>query len=773
MASYGSIFEFVFDSVNGAEINIVILRRDYNGEVVRRPLGRAPVLRRENNDHIYGTSLEIYAECLNDGEYASLYSSSAYEHMVEVYKDDVLIWTGFVTPELYSEPDIAPPYDVQIIATDGLGELKNYEFDTAGMASMWSHLRTMLAHTGMDLQYDMISALTYQVGGMSSLAVDLMDLQVNLDHEVGSTCYDVLQRLLAGLNMSITQRHGRWLVFRETDLISLASYDGVQAFDNNGYSRSLPVASFGSSDNNDWWPVGQLSTVIEPAKKKIALESPNHYRPNVFAEGGWQMASGATYNSSEGAYVLPSAGAKIVQKIDFDNIEVGYRLALRVRARNAGSGEADQNIGLTIKIDGRSYAAGNQFWLVELTASDRGSGGYAWRNVEGSIMAELAVPAESDTSSDAQDIDIILPLFKSDSRSYQYATNVEVTVFNPAGVHDIYVYDVALAKYDQFEGYQADVIIGNNAREEASSVELGLTDGSTIPAAGYIFMSGVPMTSDLTEAITGWSTTGIRSRDYISFMAYDYSRAIALPRMMYKGSLNVPRVGLLPMLFYRDGTFYFPRTYSYNLLEDELEIDMISISSADVSLDSVDVTAIAESRGTMPSGSSAGGSGGGIGSGAAGDLRLGDLRDVNLKDSKEGSVIQKKGDEWKSRTVQEVVDEYLKEVKKLGEWFELDDKGNIRTHKNFYSTGTVASGGAAKEGQGNSGATSGEYKMYTHVQGDPRAEWVINHGLNKVPNVKVIDSVNGEEVFGAMKVENMNVVTIRFGGAFSGTAYLD
>lgn len=130
-----------------------------------------------------------------------------------------------------------------------------------------------------------------------------------------------------------------------------------------------------------------------------------------------------------------------------------------------------------------------------------------------------------------------------------------------------------------------------------------------------------------------------------------------------------------------------------------------------------------------------------------------DIKDIKIKDKEQ--------------------DVRLDDAEKITKLFGIDDKGNLYTHKNFYSTGTVASGGAAKEGQGNSGATSGEYKMYTHVQGDPRQDWVINHGLNKVPNVKVIDSVNGEEVFGAMKVENMNVVTIRFGGAFSGTAYLD
>lgn len=163
-----------------------------------------------------------------------------------------------------------------------------------------------------------------------------------------------------------------------------------------------------------------------------------------------------------------------------------------------------------------------------------------------------------------------------------------------------------------------------------------------------------------------------------------------------------------------------------------------------------------------------------IGSGGGGGASyLNDLLDVTTAETVAGSVLYFTGEGWIDKSFAVIIEEYLNSTKKLGDWLEKDDKGNIRTHKNFYSTGTVASGGAAKEGQGNSGATSGEYKMYTHVQGDPRAEWVINHGLNKVPNVKVIESVNGEEVFGAMKVENMNVVTIRFGGAFSGTAYLD
>ena len=62
--------------------------------------------------------------------------------------------------------------------------------------------------------------------------------------------------------------------------------------------------------------------------------------------------------------------------------------------------------------------------------------------------------------------------------------------------------------------------------------------------------------------------------------------------------------------------------------------------------------------------------------------------------------------------------------------------------------------------------------MYVHNQGDPLQEWTIVHNMNKVPNVKIIDST-GNQVYGDVKIENMNIVTVSFGGAFSGIAYLD
>ena len=63
-------------------------------------------------------------------------------------------------------------------------------------------------------------------------------------------------------------------------------------------------------------------------------------------------------------------------------------------------------------------------------------------------------------------------------------------------------------------------------------------------------------------------------------------------------------------------------------------------------------------------------------------------------------------------------------------------------------------------------------KMYHHKQTSARTEWVITHNLGKMPNVKIVDSLK-QLCFGDIFYNDMNTVTIRFGAAESGDAYLD
>lgn len=60
---------------------------------------------------------------------------------------------------------------------------------------------------------------------------------------------------------------------------------------------------------------------------------------------------------------------------------------------------------------------------------------------------------------------------------------------------------------------------------------------------------------------------------------------------------------------------------------------------------------------------------------------------------------------------------------------------------------------------------------YIHNQNTPSATWTINHGLQFIPGITVIDS-GGSVVEGSYEYPNANTIIANFSGAFSGKAYL-
>lgn len=590
--AYGPKYSFDFETTNGTGIQILILEKDRSGLPVTRALGRAPILKREKSGCMHGTSIEIHAECKVDREFAQLYTSSADQFKVEVWKKPASgpiirakIWEGFVSPELYSEPDIAPPYDVQIIATDGLGELKNYRFEAAGRKTVMEHVKSLLSHTGLDITIDVVSSLQYDSQG------GFMNAVVSLDHMKGESCYDVLKALLESFHASITLQDGMWKVWRETDLATL--------------SGQVEVAEFGSISSADWWPVGQLSTVIVPAENEVTLISENAYKDNVLKDVAWQITGDATFSEDEQAYVLGGVTSMVSKYISF-GAEVGYKLTLAVKARNVGDGEEDKPLGIKVEIDGRSYAAGDKFWLLEKT-----DGNYAWSNEEGAIEKLLGTPSQADTAADAKVITLELPLYRYDNRAYHYATAVKVTLFNPDGTYPIHVYDIALVKTQQAKGYKSVVQIANGARESAEETTLILADSDRIPAAAEVFMDGIPLNAD-GAPVSSWSSARVTGHGYLSFMSRDYALSHALPRMKVVGVLNVPASALVtPMLYRRDNTYYFPETYDYDLLNDEISVNLVSIPTATISVSSEEVTEIVQEGASIGITSGGGGGGGG------------------------------------------------------------------------------------------------------------------------------------------------------------------
>ena len=477
------------------------------------------------------------------------------------------------------------PYDVRVIATDGLGELKRHDYELEGTHTLRDHLAYMLGKTGMERDIWMSSALnvfTSEVGYSSDSLLE--GVTVSLDHEIGESCYDVLQNLLTAFNMGITMYNTAWYVFRETDFLSQITDNGVRASMTFANVKSLPVVSFGSMASNKWWPIGYMSSAIIPARKSINLTAPYNYKENLFKDDQWANTSGASYDDQEGAFSLSAAGAQISQEVMFSpNDYVRDRLVLKMRARNKGIGEDEAPLNVRVQIYGRvSSAAVNTHYLIGTipTPSRPNVAPYGWRTTVGDMEFSLAAPAESDTSEDAQDVEVVIPLHTG-TRGFAYAYEMKVTLSNSAGTYGIYLYDISLSQYDRAEGIKVAANIENNAREKAEDVDLHMADTAKLNPGEKFLMSGMPISST-GLFFSGWKVSSMPSAvEYVRAMAADYAMKLGAVRRQYTGRLHVGD-DKIPALFSRDGVYYFPRSYSYDLYEDEMEVDLISVPDINV-----------------------------------------------------------------------------------------------------------------------------------------------------------------------------------------------
>ena len=75
--------------------------------------------------------------------------------------------------------------------------------------------------------------------------------------------------------------------------------------------------------------------------------------------------------------------------------------------------------------------------------------------------------------------------------------------------------------------------------------------------------------------------------DYLSFIARDYALSIALPRATVKGTVYLENTIIMPpLVFAKGGLNYWLQTWAWNLYEDELEIEALTLPSAQLTITS-------------------------------------------------------------------------------------------------------------------------------------------------------------------------------------------
>lgn len=147
--------------------------------------------------------LESERKC---GYWEEFYTSSATEYKVKLFKDQVLEWTGYVTPDSFSE-SLQYRGSVSIIARDNLGALQDFEYsgvpDDAGMQSIITLVRKGLEVVSFPMSLDISGqgARRFPYNTDSSITSEIWEVLFNNKALADKTWLEALESLLysAGL----------------------------------------------------------------------------------------------------------------------------------------------------------------------------------------------------------------------------------------------------------------------------------------------------------------------------------------------------------------------------------------------------------------------------------------------------------------------------------------------------------------------------------------------------------------------------------------------
>lgn len=273
-SGYGTIYRFEYDATCNpfpslglltTKCKVLILKRNYSGSIVDIPYGQASPVEIEypaSDDDIFyplkGSSLsfKVLGGVINMD---SIVSEDEQEYFVEYYRDNVIFWTGFITPE-FCEEDIFLRYPaIEFKAIDGLGTLKGKEFTIdnkypSGILSLLTTLQNSLKLLGFDYNLNVLLKMWYSTHSKTAYSTPLEQTyvfipalkDVNFEYK---TNVDLLLNISYIFNSFIYQNYGEWYFVKPKDLafsINDASIFNTSGVLNTTTKKNIPIFRHGT-----------------------------------------------------------------------------------------------------------------------------------------------------------------------------------------------------------------------------------------------------------------------------------------------------------------------------------------------------------------------------------------------------------------------------------------------------------------------------------------------------------------------------------------------
>lgn len=187
-----------------------------------------------------------------------------------------LKWLGYIISSNYSEAYVNPPYEVSIVATDGLADLKLFDFVDKFSNKFKEDIITLKAICEIlkktDLNINILGAINKYEQDMDSGPDDDPLNQCKFDPETfydgGSVknCFETLEFILEPFGARLVQRNGKWLIYCVEEAVHEFAYrefdfEGVYIF-NGTILDSVQIKNPVLEDRSAFRDVNQVLELI-------------------------------------------------------------------------------------------------------------------------------------------------------------------------------------------------------------------------------------------------------------------------------------------------------------------------------------------------------------------------------------------------------------------------------------------------------------------------------------------------------------------------------
>jgi hypothetical protein len=281
MATYGTKYFAYVKSFSGDTFTVNLKYRNYTGSSYQiRKYAVNPIQtvyrggRKDFTPTITSSefNFNFYSDAQDSDIFLEIIDSEIEDWQLQVLKNGVLYWLGFIQPDNISRSFLNPEYFIQLNATDGLIDLDNYDYpyvQQTDFASTIQVIKNCLYPTGAQLDFrSQVNLQNDKITGSTLLDNVYINEKRFVKNSEDSTTYvdasESLNWVLDAFYVELFQSRGYWNIIKQDEI-----HSPLTIYEHNSLSASTPTLNNRVIDINNYSviPSSDELSRIRPLKK--------------------------------------------------------------------------------------------------------------------------------------------------------------------------------------------------------------------------------------------------------------------------------------------------------------------------------------------------------------------------------------------------------------------------------------------------------------------------------------------------------------------------